>query len=793
MKWLLTACPLIFFAWAAAAIGAPFVLTDEERAWIAEHPVVHVAADPDWKPIEYIENGQYMGLTSEYVRQIERLTGLQFEIVDNDGWGSVTDKLARKEVDVLPAMLRGFTTPSVADQVTFTHNYFIGTTVVITREQGSSIYDMHMLDGKIVSLKGGGAYQDRIHTLYPDVKILPNRTPDQELRAVVSGQADAAVGASAVLLPYLTRKYQGVLHVAGSIGSLPMELSMGVRNDLPILHSIINKSLSSLSAKETDYMVERWFGRTDYGAPSLPVLLIYYSPQLALVGFSLLLISGFALHARSQHRRAVRSEKEKTMFMAVLSHEIRSPMNAILASIELLQQSELPKEPRRLMDLASHSAEHLLRLLDDVLDISKLEAGRLQLDIAPMDIMELSRTVTDLLNFGAQEKGIALTLIEDSPITRRLMLDRLRVGQILHNLIGNAVKFTLNGGVTVTLCHETTSSEERQAGLYVGITDTGIGMDTAARERLFKPYSQASASTARKFGGTGLGLLICRQLVELMKGKIEIDSELNRGTTITVYLPCEMGAALGRVHNKPEATPMQKLQLSETSQLNVLLVEDTFANQAVFQAQLDVLGCRHRVAADGVSALRALDEESYDIVLLDCDLPDITGYEVSRRWREQETARGLAPTPILAISASTDTGHVSACFEVGMDGVLKKPIKLDCLRDALQLWSEASLVHVDDNVQVQPMLDYIAVVRELKADFNAMKLAHQADDAEKATPFAHRLVGAFEVLGAFEAAALARRLEHKFKHGGTDQISLIELDELETSLSDWANSSTAHK
>lgn len=672
MRWLAAIYPLVFVAWAAPAIGEPLVLTDEERAWIAEHPVVRIAIDPYWKPVEYFENGQYMGLASEYVRQVERLTGLRFEIVHTGGWGTVTEMLKHKEVDVLPATLRGLTTASVADQITFTHNYFIGTTVVITREQGTSIYDLQKLDGKTVSLKGGGAYQDRIQTLYPNVKILPSHKPDQELRAVVSGEADAVVGAGAVLLPYLTRKYQGVLHVAGAIGSLPMELSMGVREDLPVLHSIINKALSSLSAKETDQMVERWFCKTDYGAPSLPVLLIYYSPQITLIVFSLLLISGFALHARSQRRRAVRSEKEKTMFLAVLSHEIRSPMNAILASMELLQQFELPKEPRRLLDVASNSAEHLLRLLDDVLDISKLEAGRLQLDIAPLDIMDLSRTVTDLLNFGAQEKGIALTLIEDGPITRRLILDRLRVGQVLHNLIGNAVKFTLSGGVTVTLRHETIASKEHRAGLYVRIADSGIGMDMTARGRLFKPYSQASASTARKFGGTGLGLLICRQLVELMEGTIEVDSELNRGTTITVYLPCETGTALGPVHDKAQTSPKQKLQLTETSQLNVLLVEDTFANQAVFQAQLDVLGCRHRLAADGLSALRALDEAEYDIVLLDCDLPDITGYDFARRWREQETARGLAPTPILAISASTDFSHTSACFEAGMDGVLKK-------------------------------------------------------------------------------------------------------------------------
>jgi two-component system sensor histidine kinase EvgS len=761
--------------WTHPAKGSTLDLTAEERAWIAEHPVVRIAVDPDWKPIEYIENGQYKGITSEYIRQIEKRTGLRFQIVHDGGWGTVKQMLERGEVDVLPGALRAFTTASVADWVTFTHNYFVAITVVVTSEQGTAIYDLHKLDGLTVSLKGGGAYQAKIQALYPGITIMPSRTPDEELLAVVDGRAYAAVGSAAALLPSLKRKYDGMLHVAGVIGSLPVELAMGVRSDLPILHSILNKALDSFSFRETDRIVDYWFEQADYGKPSFSVLLRYYAPQLALSLLGLLLIAGFALHARRERRRALQSEKEKTMFLAVMSHEIRSPMNAILASMELLQRSELPSEPRHLLQVAFNGAEHLLRLLDDVLDISKLEAGRLQLDIAPMDILELTHTVTDLLEFQAREKGITLTLQDDGSITRRLMLDRLRVGQVLHNLVANAVKFTSVGGVTVSLHYQ-------NGALWISIADTGIGMDKAAHQRLFEPYSQATTATAHKFGGTGLGLTICRQLVDLMRGSLEIESEPGRGTTITVQLPCALQSSRA-ADDSPVITPAQDLRFNGRHLLKVLLVEDTLANQVVLKAQLEALGCAHTLVADGVSALRALEQADYDMVLLDCDLPDITGYQVAQCWREQEAAQGRPPVPILAISASTDTGHTAACFEAGMDGVLKKPIKFGKLRDALQLWSDVALLESVDEQPLNGIAGVADVVQALEADMQALVAAHQAGNVDEAAHYAHRLVGALEVLGAQDVTVLARALESEFRQGAPGDVQALTA--LHAALSSW--------
>lgn len=766
----------------------PLALTEEERAWIAAHPVVRMAVDANWKPVEYLENGQHLGLSSEYVAAIERKTGLRFERVPNTGWGAVTEELEQGEVDVLPAALKAFTSPQVEQYIRFTSSYYVGTTFVITGSQSISIYDLNRLNGKVVALKGGGAYQARIHALYPYVQILPTRSTEEALLAVVEGRADAALDGSQAVQPFLRRKYRGVLHVSGVIGSLPMELAMGVRRDLPVLYSILDKSLASLTAGETDAMIERWREETDYGAPTFSVLVQYYGPQLALAVAGLLLISGFALHARRERQRAVKSEKEKTMFLAVMSHEIRSPMNAILASMELLQRSDLPQEPRRLINLAASGAENLLRLLDDVLDISKLEAGRLELDIGPVDIMELVHTVADLVSFQAREKGIELRVEEREPIARRVMVDRLRVGQILHNLLSNAVKFTLKGSVTISVGYEGSMQPGSKGWLHLRVIDTGVGMDAEVRKRLFEPYAQASAATARKFGGTGLGLPICRELVELMQGRMEVESEPGEGTTIAVHVPCKLHATA--VSGRREITPAvmeRDVRLSGISDvITVLLVEDTPANQVVMQAQLDALGCRSTLAPDGAAALQCLEQGRFDVVLMDCDLPDISGYEVTRRWRVSEAQRNLAPTPIIAISASTDTGHTASCFEAGMDGVLKKPIKLAKLQDALQLWCEAALDSAQEDAV--GVMDHDAMAKTLVADFDALKASWQAGDLSLATHYAHRLVGASEVLGAMELAASAGKLEALFKQSA-DQVPAFDagrLEQLHARLREWA-------
>lgn len=771
-----------FWLIALPASGVPLDLNAEEKAWIAAHPVVRMAVDPSWKPIQYIENGRHAGLASEYVSAIERKTGLKFVMVPHTGWDEVTDKLTRADVDVLPVALRQFTSPEVAKYIDFTDVYYAGSIIVVTRDRFRSVFHLDRLAGSTVALKSGGAYFSLIRRLYPGVKVLPTRSAEEALLAVIDGRADAALGLEAAVLPFLRRKYDGMLHVSGVLAHLPLELAMGVRKDLPMLRGILDKALDSLTAKETDEMDARWLEQADYGAPSLKVLLRYYRLQIFLAVVGLLLIAIFAVYAHRQRRLAVRSEREKSMFLAVMSHEIRSPMHAILASMELLQRSIVSLDARRLVGIVAGGAQNLLRLLDDVLDMSRLDAGRVQLQLHPLDIMELTRGITDLMAVQARDQGTALSVQERRPIARRVLLDPLRVGQIVRNLICNAIKFTPGGSVSVSPWLDIYNGE---GVLHIEVADTGIGMDDNTRQRLFQPYCQGSAAMSGQFGGTGLGLAICRELVQLMRGSMEVDSAPGRGTTITVHIPCQTVAAQLEL---PSGNDDQKTDPAPTmagTTLRVLVVEDTLVNQEVLLAQLASLNCQPDVANSGSAALRALAESSYDIVLCDCDLPDMSGYELTREWRLREAAQSQGRVPILAVSASTDHQHMTACFDSGMDGVLTKPFTLEKLRDALQLWCGRALATAHH--ATADHLDPSEIRRALLADVQALRSACVSDDHPAAIHSAHRLVGAAEALRADPLAQAARLLEARLK-SSTPRDSMLStglLDEIEMLARSW--------
>lgn len=751
-------------------------LSEEERAWIQANPVVRVAADRNWMPIEYLEDGEVKGLAGELLTFIEQSTGLRFVPVPSGDWSTVAGLLERREVDMVSSLVRDFAQPTFAALVSETRTYYIGNTFIFALEDNSMIFDVKQLQGQVVAVKGGGEYEARVRALYPGITILATRTPEDSLIAVIEGRADAAMGVGQTMLPYLRRKYDGLLQVSGGIASLPIELTMGVRRDLVILHGIIDKALASVSAERAYEMEERSFDYATYGAPTLRVMFSYYGPILGMLVVSLLLILFFAWHARKERREAIRSESEKKMFIAVLTHEIRTPMNAIIASIELLGRGEeLSAESRRLLDLARSGSENLLYLLNDVLDVSKLEAGRLQLDPAPVDVMRLIGSVVDLLAVKAREQGLTLELVQASGIQQWLMLDKVRMEQIMQNLISNAIKFTAAGGVKVTVGLNTEASSPGMGELRIQVIDTGIGIDSHSLEKLFEPYTQASGSARHRSGGTGLGLLICRQLCELMGGSIGLTSEPGKGTVATVVIPCELHepSMHHAAQTVPEAGAFQVRQVEQA--LQVLLVEDTPANQIVLQAQLEVLGCHSMLAQTGGDALLALEQNRFDIVLLDCQLPDITGYEVARRWRQAEVVNGAAPTPIVAVSAQNDAAHTIACFDAGMNGVLGKPIRLGKLRDTLALWADMHVAEAFEDALSVGTLQ--AAADSLQIDVDALEAAIEGHDKEAALYRAHRLLGACAVLGYPRMILCLKDLQshvqvERFEHAGNDVMQL---------------------
>lgn len=763
--WITFASSLMAAAQSAHAAKNLNLFSAEERAWIAAHPVVHIAVDPDWRPLEYVEDGVHKGLTSEYVAAISAVTGIQFLLVPGQHWADARQALIEGRVDMLPAVSRQFAPPALRDIVLFSEPYFVGSTIILTTQAEPIIFDARKLNGKVVAIKGGGAYERLLRERYPKIRLMPLQSPEAALQAVADGRADAAVGVDTAMLPLLRRKFLGTLHISGTIGEMPATVSMGVRKELPELASIVEKSLESLTARQTDDMMEKWLQGTDYGAPSINTLLKYYGPQLAMLAAAVLLILIFSQRARSARRAAEQSEQAKTKFLAVMSHEIRTPMNAILSSVELLQRSSLDRRQHQLADLAGSAAETLLNLLDDVLDLSKLDAHRMQLEEVPTNVSALTQNAIDMVQIKALEKKLAIQLDLSVPEDTDVIIDPTRIRQVLLNLLSNAIKFTDQGGVTVSVrLSNIAPASHSTATLQATVADTGIGVSVEQQARLFQPFVQADSSTTRRYGGTGLGLVICRELIETMKGTLDLHSEVGIGTAITFAIPVTTRPREAGGPSAVAAGTAAPTGIAAASGPTILVVDDHQNNRLVIQRQLEELNCDAVLAEDGPTALTLLDHRQFSMILLDCYLPGMDGYQVARtiRQREQGSQRHQ---PIIAISAAVDSGHVQRCMESGMDGVLKKPLRLNELQSMIEAWCDIELT-LRRHPPSLPVHSSTELFRDgAQLDLDQIQRALASGDLDLLTHYVHRMKGAALIADIPAIAEASERIESLLRTG----------------------------
>jgi CheY-like chemotaxis protein len=341
-------------------------------------------------------------------------------------------------------------------------------------------------------------------------------------------------------------------------------------------------------------------------------------------------------------------------------------MNGVLGTAELLARTPLPPEQRRQVETITASAETLLALVDDILDLSKIEAGHLELHDTAVLLSGLADGVIGLLAPRAAAKGLELRLELAPGLPQGVLGDAVRLRQVLLNLVGNAVKFTPRGSVILRI------EPDSPDWLRFMVRDTGIGISPDQQARLFAPFMQANSSAARRYGGSGLGLAIARRLVELMGGTVGVESVRGQGSTFWFRIPSRPVALDTRpVAVAPPAFPRP---------VYALIVEDNEINQLVTHAQLAALGISADVVADGRAALDALEERDYDLILMDCQLPGLDGYETTRRLRARETDRRI---PVIAVTAHAFSGERERCLAAGMDEHLAKPFHLEELSAVL--------------------------------------------------------------------------------------------------------------
>jgi PAS domain S-box-containing protein len=377
---------------------------------------------------------------------------------------------------------------------------------------------------------------------------------------------------------------------------------------------------------------------------------------------------------RQAKDEAEAANSAKSVFLATMSHEIRTPLNGILGMAQAMENEPLPPAQRERLELIRESGRILLAILNDVLDLAKIEAGKLEVESRDFELGGLVRGVHDAFAATADGKGLVFNLNLEDDALGRYRSDPTRIRQVLYNLVSNAVKFTEAGRVGMTV-------SRRNGELTFAVTDSGPGMGADTQARLFGKFEQADASTTRRFGGTGLGLAISRELAGLLGGRIEADSRLGAGSTFRLVLPLErLGDETPAA--APVPTPTPRLPASERP-LRVLAAEDNAINRLVLTTLLSQVGIEPVVVEDGEQALAAWREGDWDLVLMDVCMPRMDGPTAARAIRAEEAARGLAPIPIVALTANAMAHQVAEYRTAGMDGFVAKPIEAARLFEAV--------------------------------------------------------------------------------------------------------------
>jgi len=372
---------------------------------------------------------------------------------------------------------------------------------------------------------------------------------------------------------------------------------------------------------------------------------------------------------REANARAEAANHLKAMFLTNISHEIRTPMNGILGMYNVLRQTNLSSEQREFLDIINISGQNLLSIIDDIIDLSKIESGQIQLEAKEFNLKKEMERIIELLSIKAKGKGIKL-ISEIDPTTQiNLIGDAGRLKQIITNLANNAIKYTKEGSVKIKV--EPVEQSDRSSKLKFKIIDTGIGISEEGKQKLFKAFSQIDSSSTRKYGGTGLGLAIAKNLSKTMQGEIGVESELGKGSTFwfTAMFSMAPNAGLG-------SSGIQNDRSDSTNKLHILLVEDNLLNQKFATASLRKVGHKVDIAENGKAAVEKYQQNEYELILMDIQMPVMDGIEATKKIRIIEKAKGVdQPIKIIAITAYVMERDRKMCLSAGMDEYLAKPFK----------------------------------------------------------------------------------------------------------------------
>ncbi|MBE0484675.1 transporter substrate-binding domain-containing protein [Marinobacter sp.] len=584
--------------------GRGVALTATELEWLKRNPGLKIGMRSDWPPFEFEQDGRAAGLASDLVKRLEENLDVRFNRVMVASRLTAEEKLKSGEVDILPGLSR---TPRTEGEFLFTRAYVTVPVALAIRDTGRFIGDLRELRDERVGVVNRQASHDYLLINHPNLDLYPQRNVEQGLIALSNGDLDVMVTHIPAVSYTVAKLGLSNLRIT-SITPYQYDLRLAVDKDNPVLHRILNKALSSLPPSETEAVYNRWIHldieqETDYTvirriiliAIAVVLIFLYWNRKLSLEVDERIRsenalrrseddLRAAKLEAERLAREAETASRAKSEFLANMSHEIRTPMNAVIGYSDLLYNSVTDPQQRNYLNAIRAGSRSLLMLINDILDLSRIEAGKMRLDFGPVSVRRLLSDVRHIFDLRATEQGITLEVSVGSGMPSAMMLDETRLRQVLFNLVGNAIKFTHDGGVTVRAVAKELSdagdqdSDVRYYRLKVTVADTGIGIAPDQQDRIFDAFEQQEGQSSRRYGGTGLGLAISRKLAEMMGGELTVKSEPESGSTFTLVLP-KVAATVEQAEDdgapeEAERLLAQTMSMQERGWLREKLAED---------------------------------------------------------------------------------------------------------------------------------------------------------------------------------------------------------------------------